>query len=328
MKLLITGDWHIKETYRGREGRLKDFELLRDFFLDLLKEEKPDFMIHLGDVFHTLSPFIRKDVINFGVKLFADLAQYTRVYILVGNHDKFRNECYLDFLQSENVNIISSPTVISLQYIQAGFVPHGAEEVIPSFSDVDILFLHADIIGARLSTGKVMEEGISNVPPVEFIFNGHIHLPQKIGGIICVGSPLQQDFSESREEKRVILWENGRILDISIPSFIPQFRVYEFTKKSEFKKFLKVHQENPSHDYILLRVPHTFDVSPLEGNERIFIEFLQEERVRKQEEEKPPLTVEEAMDKWIEAQELEQSDKNELKKIAREVWQECSKSVS
>jgi len=279
MKLLITGDWHIKETYRGREGRLKDFELLRDFLLDVIRTEKPDLMIHLGDVFHTLSPFIRKDVINFGVELFNNLAEHVRIYVLTGNHDKFRGKCYLDFLQSKNVTVVSSPVTMSSHNVRMGF-----------------------------------------------IFNGHIHLPQKVGNIICVGSPLQQDFSESRQEKRVMIWKDGEIINIDT-SHLPQFRVYEFDKKTQFKKFVKTHKENSDNrDYILVRIPHTFDASLLEGEERVFIEYIYERKERKQDEEKPSLTVEEAMDKWIEAQEVSEEDKSELKKLARRVWVECLKS--
>ena len=327
MKLLITGDWHIKETYRGREGRLKDFELLRDFLLDVIKTEKPDLMIHLGDVFHTLSPFIRKDVINFGVELFNNLAEHVRIYVLTGNHDKFRGKCYLDFLQSKNVTVVSSPVTMSSHNVRMGFIPHGEEEIIPALApDVDILFLHADVFGARLSTGKMMEEGVSDITSVRFVFNGHIHLPQKVGNIICVGSPLQQDFSESRQEKRVMIWKDSEIINIDT-SHLPQFRVYEFNKKTQFKKFVKTHKENSDNrDYILVRIPHTFDASLLEGEERVFIEYIHERKERKQDEEKPSLTVEEAMDKWIEAQEVSEEDKSELKKLARRVWVECLKS--
>ena len=58
----------------------------------------------------------------------------------------------------------------------------------------------------------------------------------------------------------------------------------------------------------------------------MFVEYIYERKERRHDEEKPSLTVEEAMDRWIEAQEVSEEDKSELKKLARRVWAECLKS--
>jgi len=321
MRILITSDWHIKATHLGRECRLEDFYIFEKKWLELVDEVKPDLVVNLGDVFHTLSPYIRKDVLMVGSEIFQETAKRCRVVVLAGNHDMFRGEVAIKFLENVNIRIIDQAYEGREGDIRMTFVPYGWESSLDRLHETDLLFLHTDVKGVKLSSGKIMEEGIEPFLNVgKFVFNGHIHRPQRVGNIECVGSVMQHDFSESGERKRVILWEDGKVRDIFIEG-LPSFHIVEVHSAKSLSRLLY-----PKFCYLLVRAKPGLDLSQLEDNPRIFVEFLPEEKEaeKAEEVEDKPLSVVEEIERWIDELELENELKIKMKKLALEVW-ECSR---
>jgi len=317
MKILLTSDWHIKETYRGREGRLKDFLLLTNKLIEVINEKEPDYIFFLGDLFHTLSPYIRKDVLNFGKEMIEHLAEKVeRFFILVGNHDMWRKESYLNFLDERpKITVISSIEKVDIGKMKVVFVPYGFP--LPK-ENGDILCLHTDVKGAVTSGGKVLEEGIERVLGYDFVFNGHIHKPQNVNGIICVGSPLQHDFSEEGEKRRVILWNDGKMEDIWIEG-LPSFRRMEVTYKKQAKQLLSLAES--SDDYFEVTVPVGFDISVFEGYNRVFFRWKQISVEVEEKEKSEPISFEDAVIDWLKRNSVEEKLIPKVMEEVKNVWE-------
>lgn len=329
MKILITADLHIKESYRGREVRLEDFDTLLQELGSICQNNSIERIIILGDFFHSLSPFIRKDTLQYGKTFVRNLLPISPVLILTGNHDLFRGRSYLDVLSEEGVDVISEPAIIEMDGCKMGFIPYGYEQLAKEISrEVDVTLMHADIKDAVLSTGKVMEEGISSHELLSpFVFNGHIHKPQKVGNIICVGSPMQHDFSESGENKRIIVFDTSTKKIESIPILsCPNFEVIEIKKKSDLLRFLK--REESDKNYYLLRIPVNMEIDyeELSKRKRVFIELTGNKREHVAHESKQEveyLSPKDAVFQWIDSMNISEEDKSDLKKRAEMIWDSC-----
>ncbi|MFI8579748.1 exonuclease subunit SbcD [Ectopseudomonas khazarica] len=95
---------------------------------------------------------------------------------------------------------------------------------------------HLTTVGASASesvreiyVGSLEAFPISAFPPADYIALGHIHRPQKVGGLEHVrysGSPIALSFDETRQQKEVLLLEFGEaslqsITPLAVPVFQP-----------------------------------------------------------------------------------------------------------
>jgi exonuclease SbcD len=84
MKLLHVSDWHLgRTTYNA--SRVEDHDKVLAEILDLARQEKPDLVLHTGDLFESIRPAYED--MDRGVRALQALAEVAPVVVLCGNHD-------------------------------------------------------------------------------------------------------------------------------------------------------------------------------------------------------------------------------------------------
>ena len=84
MKLLHTADWHLGARL-GRHDRLPDQEEAVRAVLAVAREQRPDLIIHAGDLFDAVRPAY--EPLETGVQALGRLAEVAPTVVLCGNHD-------------------------------------------------------------------------------------------------------------------------------------------------------------------------------------------------------------------------------------------------
>jgi exonuclease SbcD len=87
MRLLHISDWHIGLT-TGPHSRHADHERVFGEIVAIVRDRKPDLILHTGDVFHVGYPAV--DDMRFGIEALQELAAFAQVVVLRGNHDSDR----------------------------------------------------------------------------------------------------------------------------------------------------------------------------------------------------------------------------------------------
>jgi len=84
MKLLHTSDWHLgRMTYN--HSRADDYDAVLSEIAQLAREQRPDLMLHTGDLFDVPRPAYTD--IERGLNALQELAAVAPVVVLCGNHD-------------------------------------------------------------------------------------------------------------------------------------------------------------------------------------------------------------------------------------------------
>lgn len=84
MKLLHVSDWHLgRTTYNV--SRSDDHDKVLAEMVDLARHEKPDLIVHTGDLFESIRPAYED--MDRGVRALQALAETAPVVVLCGNHD-------------------------------------------------------------------------------------------------------------------------------------------------------------------------------------------------------------------------------------------------
>jgi hypothetical protein len=170
---------------------------------DEISRRKPKYVIGLGDNFDPQSTIdtITLSACSEGLGIIGKTCDDVGAehHVIVGNHDIITKDSrifsskFLDYYPN---------TFVHLDVEQVGemaFVPFLSNEYemmkkISNLEPGSIVFSHIDIKGSYLNDKYVIDSGIdpSVFSKFSFVFNGHIHIPQKIEpNIWCVGSALQ-----------------------------------------------------------------------------------------------------------------------------------------
>jgi DNA repair exonuclease SbcCD nuclease subunit len=208
--ILAIGDPHI---------RLDNLNLIPQYIesiLDLVKQHSPDFVVLLGDILHCHER-IHTSALNYAYEMIYSISQFTKVYILVGNHDYINNSQFLTqnhwmnaMKQWENVIICDSITPIqnetNFQFTCLPYVfPGRFEEALNTCSVSDwtksrILFCHQEFKGCKMGAIESIE-GDEWKPEWPMVISGHIHDKQWVGGnVYYPGSSIQHAFGESHNK--------------------------------------------------------------------------------------------------------------------------------
>ena len=120
MKLLHTSDWHLGARL-GRHDRQVDHEAALRGLLALAKSEKPDLILHTGDLFDaSRPPYVS---LGLGITALQRLAALAPTVALCGNHDSpalFRVLDQLaDAMQPRRLWFVSQPKVLELSGVAA-----------------------------------------------------------------------------------------------------------------------------------------------------------------------------------------------------------------
>ena len=84
MKLLHTADWHLGAKL-GRHERMKDHRTALHALLEVAESERPDLIVHAGDLFDAYRP--PYPALKLGVTALQRLARIAPTVVISGNHD-------------------------------------------------------------------------------------------------------------------------------------------------------------------------------------------------------------------------------------------------
>ena len=219
MKFAHLADTHIRNLKYHKEYRVV-FERL----YEKLKEEKPDYIVHCGDIAHTKTQ-ISPEFVEMCSDFLKNLADIAPTYVILGNHDgNLKNSSRQDAL-TPIVNALNHKNLFLLKNsgeikLRDGF----ALNVLSVFDEenwqkpsdeanVNIALYHGSISGIVTDTGWKMESGENDINifnNFDYGFLGDIHKTNqsldKKGKIRYPGSTIQQNHGETND-KGFLLWD-------------------------------------------------------------------------------------------------------------------------
>jgi len=214
MRLLLTADWHVSPQ------RLEECEAALQQLLSLVRQHNVDAVVHLGDVKDAFNP-VDVRVVNFLVKLTASVCQHTKLYVLLGNHDRTgprdTAESILPVMQAAGAVTFDQPAVVRMGQWDLAFAPYTRDlsqqsgmlkELASKCRGKVILFMHREVLGARWAqTAEPIAHGVADDALAGFaaVFAGHIHYPHQVGNVCYVGSPYCIDWGECNQHKSFVL---------------------------------------------------------------------------------------------------------------------------
>ena len=218
MKFAHIADTHIRNLKYHKEYR----EVFSQLY-DKLRQEKPDYIIHCGDIAHTKTQ-ISPEFVDMCSDFFKNLSDIAPTYIILGNHDgNLKNSSRQDAL---------TPIARSLDKPNLYLLKDSGEEVlndkftinvlsvfdrsnwqVPSDPDrINIALYHGSISGVKTDTGWKMEHGEDDINifnNFDYGFLGDIHKTNqaldKKGKIRYPGSTVQQNHGETND-KGFLIW--------------------------------------------------------------------------------------------------------------------------
>ena len=219
MKFAHIADTHIRNLKYHKEYR----EVFAQMY-EKLRELKPDYIIHCGDIAHTKTQ-ISPEFVEMCSGFLRNLADIAPTYVILGNHDgNLKNSSRQDAL---------TPIVDALEHNSLYLLKDSGEVLLDDQFTINVLSVfdrdnwqnptdnnrvniglyHGSISGIKTDTGWVMEHGendISIFNNFDYGFLGDIHktnqsLDEK-GKIRYCGSTVQQNHGESND-KGFLLWD-------------------------------------------------------------------------------------------------------------------------
>ncbi len=336
MKLLIYTDIHHGSGLRygridenGMNSRLSATLEIEDFISKIIDEEKIDVVFFLGDlversIYSHINDMVRKRI---GERL-----KKCPHFFMRGNHDRYFKgfEIYGDVFNPFE-QTIREPRILWLQDFKIGFLPYSNGLI---DEQVDILFVHRDIIGAsvgpvKLEKGEKIEE-LSQLG--KRVFCGHIHIPQFLSkNVICLGSVVPTDLSECDGIERGIYiynTENGELVQFEPP--VPKLAKCEIETNS-YQDLLELIQKYEGNNLVLyVKGEREFLIEILKKKTRIEKEIKFEnliiipQYIDKKDEQKDIVatvgsSVEERLRDFVLKSELKGLDSGKLIRIGFEV---------
>lgn len=242
-KYLLVSDIHV------RMETLDICDRLFDEIISHANENKCPTII-AGDLFHTKA-IIRSECLRLVANKLGKFNQL--VIFLVGNHDFDNIRCSgssLDiFHYIPNCMVIKDTEILNQGKI--GFLAYCNsnevfEEKIKKLNS-KYLICHQGIRGFKRNNFKVDEDGVpaESLSKFDAVISGHYHLPSSINNITYIGSPYQQDYGETTQEKRIILWspDENEMQSIPLISY-PKYHTIEVEAKELEHQRLMVRPED------------------------------------------------------------------------------------
>jgi DNA repair exonuclease SbcCD nuclease subunit len=217
MKIFVIGDPHFKS-----KNTLETNEMCNRIYKEIINE-KPDFIVVLGDVLDThetihVGPLCRATEFLFKLSKMSN-----HLYVLIGNHDMKSNA---DFLTGEsafnackswkNTTIVDKVVKSSFKdknFLFVPYVPTGrlmealqTEEIDKdNINDYSIVFAHQEFKGCNMGAITSNEGDIWD-QEFPLCISGHIHDYQVLQpNLIYPGTPIQHSFGDSSNKAIMIL---------------------------------------------------------------------------------------------------------------------------
>ena len=206
---IFIGDPHFQVT------NITEVNIFIEKMTKLAQERKPDFIVIGGDLLHTHER-LHSIALNKAYELVDNMRKISYTYVLVGNHDAYNNQIFLNdnhwmggMKEWNNVTIVDrvlNTHINNEKFIFVPYVPPGRfEEALNTtklWKDATCIFAHQEFSGCKMGA-IISVEGDKWPEDYPEVISGHIHsrqIPQK--NIYYTGSAMQHAFGES--EKNII----------------------------------------------------------------------------------------------------------------------------
>ena len=234
IKIVHLADTHIRNLKYHDEYR----EVFNKIF-STIREEKPDYIVHCGDIAHTKNQ-ISPEFVEMCSWFLKELADVAPTYIILGNHDtNLKNDTRQDSI-SPIVSALNHPNLILWKYSGERLIGDKLTFNVMSLIDEDkwvkpsdpnrinIALYHGAIAGVSTDIGYTMEHSDHDVSIFEghdYAMTGDIHKTNQIvdteGRVRYPGSTVQQNHGET-DDKGFLIWEiedknNFNVRHICIP---------------------------------------------------------------------------------------------------------------
>lgn len=274
MKLIHISDTHVK-LLRDHNHYLKIF----DQIYEQIKQEKPDAIIHCGDLFHNKTN-LTPEAIQVAGDFLNNLANLAPTYLIAGNHDlNLKNGSRLDsispvvdFLKNPNLHYLKKAQEVDIgdNVILNALVINDCQnwQKISDNSKINIALYHGSVSGVQTDVGYVMEHGdhdISIFEGFDYVLLGDIHKTNQSldaeGRARYCGSTVMQNFGETND-KGFLVWDiqdkqDFSVKHIAIPHPSP-FITIELTSEGEIPQELSLPEGSKlrlvSNNYVSVQV--------------------------------------------------------------------------
>ena len=267
-KILLFSDIHIA-AHKNSSKRLQHcLDALKWVFETAINHNIKS-IIFLGDLFQDREKI---QVLPYQ-KTYEILAQYCggddpqiKSFFLVGNHDMWFSDftgisSVIPFGALKGIDIISQCSTLNIEGINIDFLPYtlNAPKSLEHFNKTTspVLCGHIAIDGAQLNTvyktyadvsveydGEMVKVNSEVFQPWKKVYLGHYHGAQIINNIEYVGSPLQINFSETNQEKHLIILDTETMeQEYVINDFSPQHLIIQETDIEKYNldnAFIKI----------------------------------------------------------------------------------------
>ncbi len=180
---------HISDTHVKLLKQHKEYKIIFSKIYEILKEEKPDIIVHTGDLFHNKTQ-MSPEAISLAMDFLKNLADIAPTYLIPGNHDcLLKNSSRMDAI-TPIVEAIQHPNLHYLKKSQE--VNIGNNICFNAFSMIDednwkkisdpnkinICLWHGSVSGVMTDMGYIIERGdypIEIFEGFDYVMAGDIH---------------------------------------------------------------------------------------------------------------------------------------------------------
>lgn len=184
IKLIHLADTHIRNLKYHEE-----YDQVFNEIYKILEKEKPDYIVHCGDIAHTKTQ-ISPEFVEMTARFLDNLSKYAPLHIILGNHDgNLKNSSRQDSI-SPIVNALNNPNIILHKNSGEKIIQEGLSFNVLSIFDEDnwqkpsnpdwinIALYHGAIAGVSTDVGYTMEHSdhdISIFSGFDYALLGDIH---------------------------------------------------------------------------------------------------------------------------------------------------------
>lgn len=308
---LLVGDLHLRREY------LEFGKILLLLVLNIIKEQKPKYVIFMGDQFH-----LKDRISGICAKVFSDFlaeaSKHSQIIILVGNHDwcqPYTIHSMESFKNIPNVTVVDDVYRLDKDNVFISYCRERErfDELLKNIGPTKRLFGHLDINSFKVGSGWEEVEAFCDPEyfsqqKIEEVYSGHLHLEQERIVNDCrityVGTGYTIDFGETDQLKRLIMLnlddstyesiDTGltfhKTLKINAGDPFPEIPTADLEKGVDYRLIIKGSKEQISmlqkpKNYPVKKIVYDFtsnesarmDLSLVDSKEIIMQKYIQEE---------------------------------------------------
>lgn len=229
-KVIAFSDIHFGLKHNSEEHNQDCLDFI-DWLVEEAKKRDIDTCMFLGDWHHHRSN-VNLVTLDYTMRALRKLNEsFSKVYILVGNHDMYyreKRDIHSMIIASEfnNLNLISD------LYIEGdvAFIPWLVNDEWKTISSIKskYIFGHLELPGFKMNANIEMPDNGKLNPKhflhQDYIFSGHFHMRQQKGKIHYIGNPFGHNYADAWDFERgamILEWgKDPEYIDYEGPRFI------------------------------------------------------------------------------------------------------------